>query len=206
MIAKLKMIKSGVFESMMFNELALIRVYFEDWNPHPRTEDNKLGIADAKQSKKINKRPSARQRDFRYRRLPSGCKWILYVIFLILMTFLSSLMLAIAGLQEQNRTGKVVSLYVDIQAHIMDTDNIYMDTSLYGYYDELDKQLIHAIQSLKHIIVDGHADYEDMLGIAPADILLKLFNGDLCSFQQSEEKEKVSLKMDFALMLSKNLH
>lgn len=202
MIAKLKMIKSGVFEKMMFNELALVRVYFEAWNPHPRTEDNKLGITGAKQSKNINKRPTARQRDFRYRRMPSGCKWILYVIFLIIMTFLSSLMLAIVGLQEQNMIGKVVSLYVDIQLHIMDTDNIYMDTSLYGYkyfdgyYDELDKQLTRAIQSLKHIIVDGHADNEEMLGIAPADMLLKLFNGDLCSLQRSEA-QKIGLKDGF---------
>ena len=190
MVEKMTRVRESVFESNMFNERVLIESYFAAWKSHPRVSFDTFASNSAKPvlAKKTISR--YRERVFRNRRVPTGCKWIIWVIILIVLTFSLSLMLTIIGLEEQKKIGKVATLYVELESSLVESNLVYMQASLYsryyfGYEDEKIKLgLIKASNQMKRSIIEGRNIHKKLLGEKASNTIYELFTGNICNFPE----------------------
>ena len=190
MVEKMMRVRESVFESNMFNERVLVESYFSAWKSHPRVSFDTFASNTAKPvlAKKTISR--YRERVFRNRRVPTGCKWIIWVIILIVLTFSLSLVLTVIGLEEQKKIGKVATLYVELESSLVESNLVYMQASLYsryyfGYEDEKIKLgLIKASNQMKRSIIEGRNIHKKLLGEKASNTIFELFTGNICNFPE----------------------
>ena len=195
MVEKMTRVRESVFESNMFNERVLIESYFAAWKSHPRVSFDAFASNTTKPvlAKKTVRR--YRERVFRNSRFPTGCKWIIWVIILIVLTFSLSLVLTVIGLEEQKKIGKVATLYVELESSLIESNLVYMQASLYsryyfGHEDEKIKDgLMKASSQMKRSIIEGRNIHKKLLGEKASNTIYELFTGNICNFPEEPDQK-----------------